>query len=112
MEKGDIVLVPFPFTDLLGVKFRPALVLISGKNYVTLGFISTKLFWEEETDLTLEPTLENGLKKKSLVKLSKIATLDIHLIQGKIGSLSTDNIRELDKNLIQLFQLDSSTVQQ
>lgn len=28
MPKGDIVLITFPFTDLSGIKLRPAVILI------------------------------------------------------------------------------------
>ena len=47
MEKGDIILIPFPFTDLKGNKNRPALILINSELDITLAFISTQLKWKE-----------------------------------------------------------------
>ena len=75
MEKGDIILIPFPFTDLSGNKKRPALVLVSGEMDMTVAFISTQVKWKEETDISLKPTKKNGLKKESIIRLSKLATL-------------------------------------
>lgn len=106
MKKGDIVLVPFPFTDLIGSKKRPALVLIIGNLDVTLCFISSKLNWEEKNDLVLEPEKNNGLKMKSIIKTSKIATIDKDLIIGKLGTLDIERIKELNKKLIELFKIN------
>ena len=105
MKKGDIVLVPFPFTDLTGSKKRPALVLLPGGLDVTVSFISTQLHWQEPTDLLLPPDAENGLKKPSLVRTGKIATLDEKLVIGRLGSISSKQIEELDKKIIQLFAI-------
>lgn len=108
MEKGDIVLVPFPFTDLKGQKKRPALVLIVKDLDITVCFISTQLHWEEKTDLILKPSKINGLKKESLIKISKIATIDRNLIIGKLGNIDFDSKRELDKRLIKLFKIENN----
>ncbi|MDR9399433.1 MAG: type II toxin-antitoxin system PemK/MazF family toxin [Salibacter sp.] len=105
MEKGDIVLVPFPFTNLSGSKKRPALILACSKLDVTVCFISTRLYWRENIDLVLSPVSENGLKKESLVRTRKIASIDLNLIIGKLGSINTDQLKELDSNLIELFDI-------
>ena len=105
MRKGDIVLIPFPFTDLSGQKKRPALVLITTITDVTVAFITSQLQWQSEYDINLEPSPENGLKKISLIRLSKLATIDIELVIGRVGSLSEVEIEELNKNLIELLQL-------
>jgi len=48
----------------------------------------------------MEPTLLNGLKKPSLIKLNKLATIDKDLVLGKLGNLSPEEIGILDQNLI------------
>lgn len=106
MRKGDIILVPFPFTDLAGNKYRPALVLIESKYDVTVCFITTQIQWKEELDIIVSPTNFNGLKKKSLVKLTKFATIDKDLVWGRIGTLENSYILQINKNLTEVLQLN------
>jgi mRNA interferase MazF len=89
MQKGDIVLIPFPFTDLTGNKLRPAVVLIDSKLDIAVCFITSQLQLQEATDILIQPNNANGIKKVSLIKTSKIATLDKLLALGKIGSLNS-----------------------
>ena len=106
MKKGDILLIPFPFTDLTGQKNRPALLLITTGTDITVAFITSQIKWQDEHDLKLEPSTENGLKKTSLVRLSKLATIDNELVIGKLGNLTETEIQQLNKNLIKLLQLE------
>jgi len=72
MPKGNIVLIPFPFTDLSGNTLRPALILAETSLDITVSFITTQLQWQELPDILLQPSLINGIKKASLIRLSKI----------------------------------------
>lgn len=105
MAKGTIVLITFPFTDLSGNKLRPAVILAVSAQDVTVAFITTQLKWQEPTDLLLTPSAVNGLKLPSIIRTSKLATLDKALIKGYVGTLNTGELNELDKQLKQLFQL-------
>jgi len=73
---------------------------------ITLAFISTQLNWKEETDILLKPTKNNGLKKESLVRLSKLATIDKNLALGRIGRMDANDLKQVNINLIKLFKLD------
>jgi mRNA interferase MazF len=105
MKKGDIVLIPFPFTDLTGTKNRPALILIDADDDITVSFITTQLKWQEQFDVRLEPSNENGLKKASLIRLNKITTIDKELVIGKLGQLTESEIEEVNRRLIDLLDL-------
>ncbi len=105
MAKGDIVLVTFPFTDLSGTKLRPTVVLFETSLDLTLSFITTQTAWQEPTDVLLHPSSLNGLRKSSLIRTNKIATLDRSLAQGLLGRLNQAEIVQLDSKLKILLQL-------
>jgi len=105
MGKGDIVLITFPFTDLSGAKLRPALVLANTEIDLTVCFITTQLQWKEPTDISLSPSQINGLKVESLVRTSKIATLDRSLAKGLLGKLTQIEMSELNSKLKNLLQI-------
>lgn len=56
-EKGEIVLIPFPFTELTQAKLRPAIVLIENEYGITVSFITSQL--KSKNQLMLLFTLEN-----------------------------------------------------
>ncbi|REE01205.1 type II toxin-antitoxin system PemK/MazF family toxin [Marinoscillum furvescens] len=92
MKPGDLILIPFPFTDLTGVKERPALVLANNNTDITVCFISSKTHWNTTLDLKVTPSTENGLKKPSIIRVGKIATLSKSIASGLLGNLSNEDL--------------------
>lgn len=103
-EKGDIVLVPFPFSDLSKNKVRPAVVLASDKeDYVFIFITATK----PKGALYLEviPSKYNNLKAESYIRYTKFASLDGSIVLGKIGALSNNDFKELKKSIKEYLHL-------
>lgn len=105
MRKGDIVLLPFPFTDLSGSKVRPALILYSAEYDITVSFISSINKVNESTDIAITPDETNGLKRESVLRLHKIATIDKDIVLGKLGALTNDQLQDVDSGLKIIFNL-------
>jgi len=111
-EKGTIVLVPFPFTDLSAHKVRPAVIVssFSGGNDVIVAFISSrlnrKLYPMEVFIDQADPAFSNtGLKCDSLIKVDKLATLDKRIILGELGAIDRTTMQEVGKRIRRLFGL-------
>lgn len=105
MKKGDIILLSFPFTDLKGKKIRPALVLVVSDLDVIVVFITTQFKLQNSFDILLETNDLNGLKKTSLVRVSKITTIDKDLILGKLGQLDSFDMQKINQNLLKILDL-------
>jgi mRNA interferase MazF len=61
---------------------------------------------QAEYDIAVQPSEVNRLKKTSLIRLSKIATLDNDLIIGQLGVLDIEYADLVNKNLIRLLKLE------
>lgn len=105
MNKGDIILVSYPFTNLAGSKFRPAVILCDTPLDFTACFITTQIEKKEDSDIFIQANQTNGLKKNSLIRTSKIATIDKQLAKGLLGTLSLEQIDELNTQLRKLLKL-------
>ena len=105
MKKGDIILIPFPFSDFTSFKTRPALVLVCDTYDVTVAFITSKVVKQDINDIEVKPTTDNGLKADSIIKLNKLATIDKSLALGELGNLTANDLKEVDKKLLAVFAI-------
>jgi mRNA interferase MazF len=105
MRTGDIILIPFPFTDLSAVKTRPALILYTSHLDITVVFITSRMIQRDLYDVEITMDSQNGLKVNSIIKLSKIATLDRSLAIGKLGEVNDNDLIRIKAALQQLFDL-------
>ena len=108
--KGKIVLIPFPFTDLTNAKLRPALVLIESENDCVVVFVSSRVPTElSSTEILIREDHKEfagtGLKRSSVLRLDKVATVSKSLMLGEIGQIGASLRREVNRKLREAYQL-------
>lgn len=107
-KRWEIVLVPFPFTDLSSTKRRPALIVSpdkynNGKDVVIAYITSQMSVLPRLGDYDLQKWKEAGLPKPSKVRM-KFATIDKGIIIKKIGELETIDREEIEKIILSFFK--------
>jgi len=110
-DKGEVVLVPFPFADLTVAKQRPALI-ISSKSYndthaeVLIIAITSQIpasIPPEEYLLSPEEQGAAGLLKQSLVKTGRIFAIDKRQIRKSLGMLPDKTIKQIEERLCKII---------
>jgi mRNA interferase MazF len=107
-SQGDVVLVPFPFTDLSAVKQRPALVLSPDRlnkvrSDVVVAAITSQIpevVGEDEMLLSDADLKTAGLPKASIIKLGKIFTIHQGLIRKKLGRVPDSTLQGILQKLV------------
>lgn len=109
LDAGDIVLVPFPFTDLSAAKSRPALVMTTrsyndtSSDVIVCG-ITSNLANSAHSVLVSEDDLDEGtLPRPSRVKVDKVATLDKAILRKRLGRVDAKTMAHVMKEFESLF---------
>lgn len=112
VKRGSVVLIRYPFTDLSGLKVRPAVIVtpdqfLSRLDDVLCLFISSVVPEKDEllpTDFILEsehPSFSKvGLKRRSVFRTHKLALLDKSLIVRVLGETDELLINEINHRLM------------
>ena len=103
--KGDVVVLPFPYTDFSGVKKRPAVIIATLKgNNVILAQITTNQRNDEDLiSLTRKDFSSGLLSSDSFIMISLIFTVDSSKIAYKAGKLKLEKIKEIQNKLVEVF---------
>ncbi len=105
---GDVVLVPFPFTDQSGLKKRPAVVVSSSgyhtqrRDLVIMAITSQLRPRPAFGEFTVAEWKKAGLIAPSAVK-PVLTTIERHLVLRTLGRLQQADIRSLRTSLAQIL---------
>ena len=101
-ERGAVVLVRFPFTDLTSSKQRPALVvsspdfLAAGDDLLVAAISGQRVDRPGRLDHVVAEWKAAGLLMPSVVRAGKLVTLHRDLIRRGLGRLSAPDLRAVD----------------
>jgi mRNA interferase MazF len=106
-KRGEIVLIPVPFSDLSASKKRPVLV-VSNDNHNTSGFdivvvaITSNLI-QQGISLNNSDMSKGQLPKPSVIRCDKIYSLDKSIVIKSIGNVSNVIMNTVKAEIISLI---------
>ena len=101
-SKGDIVVVNFPFSDLMNAKKRPMLVLgVKGEDLIGCAITSNP----KSEGVALKKFSEGGLPLESKVKHWQIHTFLKNMTTKKIAKISKDTHKKIISEINTLFKI-------
>jgi len=105
-RKRDIVIFPFPYTDLTGRKLRPCLVISNEMNEdLILCQITSQKIPKNNFSIKLnrEETIEGKLVNDSYIRTNMIFSADKSQIIKKICRVDDDKYQEVISKIIKII---------
>ena len=103
--KGDVVVIPFPFSDLSGSTKRPAFVLadLPGNDIILCQITSRFRKDKFSIELSQDDFANGGLPVLSYIRPNRIFTADKKIILRKAGTLKKISAEVVLENVIRII---------
>lgn len=97
-HQGDIVLLPYPYTDLSEIKQRPAVIIskdaINKQNYIVAKI--TSVIHADNFSFPIAPSdINQELRFDSEVRTNELFTVNAAIIIKKFASFKKESLRRL-----------------
>ena len=108
-QQKELVLLPYPFSDLEGTKVRPALIVSNNsfnrKSADCVMVPLTTVIKDEDYSIILDQEdLSSGkLLKQSRVRADKIFSVEKDLIMMKIGTIKKETFDKIKEEVFKIF---------
>ena len=104
--RGDVVVLPFPFSDLTQAKRRPAIIIaeLEGDDRILCQITSQHsgdAYSIQINDIDFD---EGSLRKVSNVRPNRIFTADSRIILYRAGHLKADKVQNIIESVIKILR--------
>ena len=104
---GQLVLMPFAFTDQSGTKLRPALLLCRAPGrhddwlvcMISSRVQQAEAGFDEIVAQTDADFARSGLKVTSAIRLARLAVVEASVLAGAIGSIAPERLNGVRRRL-------------
>ena len=104
--KGEVVVIPFPFSDLSDAKRRPAMIVsvLEGDD-VLLCQITSQAVVDKYSIPLADPDFSAGnLSKPSNIRPNRLFTADSGIILYSAGRIKTEKITEVISKIVEIIR--------
>jgi len=104
--KGEVVVVPFPFSDLSQTKRRPALIIaeLEGDDLILCQITSQAFQDKYAIAINDNDFRSGGLKQKSSIRPNRIFTADNHIVLYRAGILKESVLGRVVDKIVEIIR--------
>src|SRR3989339_253724 len=104
--KGDVVVIPFPFSNLSQSKKRPALILtvLQGNDLILCQITSKSIKDNYAISVDQNDFASGSLNQESNIRPNRLFTADNQIILYRIGNIKKINLDQVINKIIEIIK--------